>query len=639
MSRTLEYVHDEQAAHAVGDRIMDPNRRHIIVVAFAERDGAIWLDLDFVVQQVVSIADIYLIEPRLTDAVMTRVPVGARTFGPAIRIYPAGTDWHKRQDLSRYFAKATTTEAELVAAIQQASPTYLKRRTQREQSAVRAKIAGSAEGAVVPLSTKAEVDEFVRRLRDPAREHPFAVVTTQIGKTGPDPQRLLRAAPGEVEVYLIPTGSLTFYLAEHIGQQAAVFGTAGRVYPVGTEWQRDSSRAPLRLVVDDRDPDLVADWLVDDVLSAVWQARAMGFAATNSAAPQPKPHEDAPSLAGYEPGAVVLAKVGRLTDDQALLQLHPKISTTITVTDITDNSLDLLGDLLTEGEVVAVRLTAVPPEDWAVTMLDIDDDEVPLPAPPVRAGDGPWITLGYDVPQARGAEDFQDEDFRTAKQEPATSAPLPGSAEVQSLRRQLAAAQRDLAMQTSRAEEARQRALEAEGQLTRTRENLQQVKARSRKKVSARPVQQADGFINPETEFRWRVFQAWVEIIPAAEKAQRPLPDYWLGPSFLASLKALHGVRVDRVAKVVVRVLLGLANDSQHRLRSGNGGDDPAVTAGDSVCWRVWLEQGTPSARRLHYWSGPGGAIELSWVGLHDDMTPGPEPTYAGDGSPVAFLT
>jgi hypothetical protein len=36
---------------------------------------------------------------------------------------------------------------------------------------------------------------------------------------------------------------------------------------------------------------------------------------------------------------------------------------------------------------------------------------------------------------------------------------------------------------------------------------------------------------------------------------------------------------------------------------------------------RVALQQGTPSARRLHYWK-IGDRVELSRVALHDDMRP-----------------
>jgi hypothetical protein len=48
-----------------------------------------------------------------------------------------------------------------------------------------------------------------------------------------------------------------------------------------------------------------------------------------------------------------------------------------------------------------------------------------------------------------------------------------------------------------------------------------------------------------------------------------------------------------------------------HPLRTGDGGDDPAVVRRDGArCFRASIEDGTPAARRLHYWM------------LHDVMEP-----------------
>jgi len=82
---------------------------------------------------------------------------------------------------------------------------------------------------------------------------------------------------------------------------------------------------------------------------------------------------------------------------------------------------------------------------------------------------------------------------------------------------------------------------------------------------------------------------------------------------------------VEKVAGVVVEVLTGLAESSpsrgMHALRSGAGGQDPQVQSDGATCWRVSLQTGTPSARRLHFWRSASG-IELSRVVLHDDLCP-----------------
>lgn len=41
-----------------------------------------------------------------------------------------------------------------------------------------------------------------------------------------------------------------------------------------------------------------------------------------------------------------------------------------------------------------------------------------------------------------------------------------------------------------------------------------------------------------------------------------------------------------------------------------------------AVCMRAPLQTNSPSARRLHYWKGPGESVELSRVVLHDDFSP-----------------
>lgn len=134
-------------------------------------------------------------------------------------------------------------------------------------------------------------------------------------------------------------------------------------------------------------------------------------------------------------------------------------------------------------------------------------------------------------------------------------------------------------------------------------------------------------FLDEEEQLRFEVLTEWARTVPAAEKADRPLAPYTLGPRFLTSLTDVEGVSRERVVWTLVMVLTGLAPEMNglqtHRLRGGAGGDDPPRQREDgALCWRVALQVNTPSARRLHYWRLPGGAYELSRVVLHDDMEP-----------------
>ncbi|MDD0856994.1 hypothetical protein NHF46_02615 [Arthrobacter alpinus] len=59
---------------------------------------------------------------------------------------------------------------------------------------------------------------------------------------------------------------------------------------------------------------------------------------------------------------------------------------------ISFNDLDSAEDLLTEGEVVRVRVLY---HNGAVvlSMLDVDDDEPAVPTPPLLRGGPPWLDL------------------------------------------------------------------------------------------------------------------------------------------------------------------------------------------------------------------------------------------------------
>lgn len=168
----------------------------------------------------------------------------------------------------------------------------------------------------------------------------------------------------------------------------------------------------------------------------------------------------------------------------------------------------------------------------------------------------------------------------------------------------------------------------AEQQATALRKARQEA-ARLRRRLGDAGVEVPEDryFLDDEEQLRFEVLAEWARVIPAAEKAGRPLAEYTLGPRFLPSLTDLEGVSRDRVVWTLVMVLTGLAPEMNglqvHRLRTGSGGDDPVRQRDDgAACWRVSLQVNTPSARRLHYWKLPGGAYELSRVVLHDDVEP-----------------
>lgn len=125
-------------------------------------------------------------------------------------------------------------------------------------------------------------------------------------------------------------------------------------------------------------------------------------------------------------------------------------------------------------------------------------------------------------------------------------------------------------------------------------------------------------FADADAEIRFRVMALWAEQTTPAEKQESPLPKYTFGEGFAASLDELsaHNPQLlDKVARCVLRILLGQDRDGHKLDTTGKVREDGAVA------WRSYVEQNTASARRLHYWRKPGGQVELGKVVLHDDYS------------------
>ena len=135
-------------------------------------------------------------------------------------------------------------------------------------------------------------------------------------------------------------------------------------------------------------------------------------------------------------------------------------------------------------------------------------------------------------------------------------------------------------------------------------------------------------WLSDDEWIRHEIACAWAQRVDACDKAEWPLPaKYVIGESFTASLHKLDSAQIEKALKCVVDVLTDRARTipgrQLHPLRSGDGADDSAVVRHDGArCLRAAIEVKSPSARRLHYWMGGDGSIELSRVVLHDDTTP-----------------
>jgi hypothetical protein len=132
-----------------------------------------------------------------------------------------------------------------------------------------------------------------------------------------------------------------------------------------------------------------------------------------------------------------------------------------------------------------------------------------------------------------------------------------------------------------------------------------------------------------ESWLRHEIVLAWVDRMSAADKERWPLPEsYRISELFAASLAELDDAFFDKALKATVDVLTGRAREISgrelHPLRQGEAGNAPAyVRHSDGArCFRVYVEQKVPAARRLHFWQLQDGEVELERVVSHDVVEP-----------------
>lgn len=126
---------------------------------------------------------------------------------------------------------------------------------------------------------------------------------------------------------------------------------------------------------------------------------------------------------------------------------------------------------------------------------------------------------------------------------------------------------------------------------------------------------------------RHEIYLAWVARVGSGERRDWPLLPYDCGEQFTPSLSALDDGQFDKAVRTALDVVTGRARSNAsrriHPLRTGTGGDDSDVVRKDGArCFRASIENGTPAARRLHYWQRTDGAIELSRIVTHDVVEP-----------------
>lgn len=378
------------------------------------------------------------------------------------------------------------------------------------------------------LHTENAVNTLVKELVNGQRRRTIAVISTPNRSAEPviDARRLAEETARIADVYVVPTGRLTFFMGDLMKPNTHVYGGAGRIYPPGNGWQQDLRKAPLRLAYSPMDAPATTDQLIKDAFRAAGMNQPADQHLRTS-------ESDAPARAEGQRTLTVVR-------DAPSTGQNGSLSLPDVLLDLANAQTQI--DRLREKVSVAEVLVALQDSQLA----DVREAEV--------------LTRNAYTEQLRV---LRTKLAKTRSEEPA------------------GASYADLVSLYPTADEA----------------------------------------------VRHSIRLAWVLRTPSSEKTDNPLPDYLIGDRFASSLGKLDQGQVTKSIRCALDVLTGAAREMpsrrMHVLRNGDGAGAPAVTRlDDAVCWRVNVETGAASARRLHYWKLPNGKLELSRVVLHDDMSP-----------------
>ncbi len=309
----------------------------------------------------------------------------------------------------------------------------------------------------------------------------------------------------------------------------------------------------------------------------------------------------------YAVGDVVRARVARLGEGHMLVELLPDAHALVPVRELDWTFVRHPGDLYKGGELVRVKILTLEPEIRKCSVSIKQAFGAPVHGA-IAAGPGeePFLADGPGTAAAFGeaadaAADAGQAEARRWKEE--LDSALQDREDL--LRQRAAAHEQNAALKRDvRSAEDRLRALE--GRLT----------------AGLDPT-------SSEPAFLLAVRVEYARRFDESDRAAHPLQRMRVGREFLARLRDLDGVEVGKVVEVCAQVASGRARAIQgrsvHELRSGAPGSAGRTRAADGAkAWRCALQDGTPSARRLHWWQipGPAGAtIEFAAVALHDDVS------------------
>ena len=381
----------------------------------------------------------------------------------------------------------------------------------------------------------------------------------------------------------------------------------------------------------------------------------------------------------YPDGSVTLALVQSVTRQNAVVNIHPTHTITMTRDDVSGNPKDVLDGLLSVGDVLPVRIYRGPNGQLKLRHSDINDDEPVIPAPSITADGEPWLAAPSISSVVEIVERFTEEKRKIAEANDAMSKlaeqfdtdieqlrealagigtntgeiPLPTAAQTDkqkmadSIRtmatthitrvitnykreiNELLAQNKSLAAALDKSTENDR---EIRSNLSEARQRLQEMDKRADSEASksatiaSRRTLYADG----DEWIREEMRRYWIESYAPSDRTTYPLnnSEFDVLPSYIETFSTLDDTEMVKAIRIATHVVTGrntVENIAEvHDLREGGGASAPSVVreSDGAVCRRAYVEAKIAQAKRFHYWKLRDGRIELSRVAQHDDFTP-----------------
>ncbi|MDR1512055.1 MAG: hypothetical protein LBS56_01030 [Propionibacteriaceae bacterium] len=515
------------------------------------------------------------------------------------------------------------------------------------------------------------------------RATPVVVVSRATGwaQAFPDTSTLARDLAGIADVVELANPGVAWTLSKRLPDNCHTYGGASRVYPPGADWLERPSGLPIVLAYSPHDrneatrqltseamrwatltqshtcpataaPSAPVSGVVDGIsggaawvrlpdrtMAVVWpelveaDVRPENLFRRGQSVDGPMDAETrrldvrhlkrspADALAEYRADMTVPVRVASVGPASCDVELYPGVVVPVAPEDVADvRDLRLV---LTVGEAVLARI--VHRDDvhgeWLLSIREADELSAAQPATSLLPGGPPWLDAtshdsSDDDAGPNGAPAVDTDDAASLVPKDLDSA----VATIGALHRDLVATQRQARQAASEAKMLRDQLARAK---TKRREAEQEA-ARRRRELEDTPLGGAAKLDDPADRMDVEIRLAWMRRFTRPDRANHPLKEWSYADHFFTTFAALEGVDSAKVVDVMVEVLTGLdqrlAGRDLHQLRDGTGGDDKTrLNARGEKYWRAALQQGTPSARRLHYLARDDGSVEFSSVRAHDD--------------------